>query len=215
VAGREGEGLELKSRYPGRCSYVIVADCENRFPLAFEVWKAEGTKAVEVQFQEINFSPVFPEESKGGKEKKSSWIQVTHQAILLDHVSEQAGFPVWTTQELPAGFQLTSSELNRVVANPPPMFAAFQMDLRVLHFTYTDGMALFSIMQCPADNPVWKWIKVYLPEVEKTGNIVARKFKHGTGSALLMEMGPTVVLLSGHVSDAELESCAQTLTQNQ
>lgn len=217
VAGREGDVVEIRPRHPGRPSYRIVADRANRFPLAFEVFADSGAPVLESRFDSIDFAPALSEGTFGERKGRgfSSWIRMTDEPIAEEQLSERAGFPVWTPRDLPVGFELSSTELKRVITSPPPGFPMLPMDCRVLHRTYTDGMAVLSIVQFASANPAWRIIQTWLPPVRDSGGIVARKFSHVMGCALLMDLGETVVLLAGNVSSADVEAGARSLVQNE
>ncbi len=217
VAGREGDIVEIRPRHPGRPSYRIVADRTNRFPLSFEVLSDSGAPVLDTRFDSIDFAPEFSEGTFGERKRHGfpSWIRVTNEPIADERLAERAGFSIWTPRILPAGFELSRTELKRVSTSPPPGFPMLPMDCRVLHRTYTDGMAILSIVQFASANPAWRIIQTWLPPVKDSGGIVARKFSHAMGCALLMDLGETVVLLAGNVSGTDVEAGARSLVKNE
>lgn len=212
IAGRSGDVVQILSRHPGRPSYLVVADAETRFPLAFEVRNDAGARILDTRFEEIRFPASFPEGTFPEKKRRGlpSWIRVTEGPVALE--TARTGFPVWLPQELPAGFRLVEARTIRIETTQPILFDK-KIDIEVLHAAYTDGLALFTIVEISRDNEVWQHIRGWLPEVKSANGVVARKFTCATGVALLLELEKTVVLLAGNVSSGELEASARSLVR--
>lgn len=213
-ANRDADILHLRSRHEGRPSYVVVADRLTRFPLAFEVRDGSGGLLAESRFDEIEFGPPFPEGIFDGRNTKegASFIRVTERPVEPVGLSKQGGFEAWIPRDLPEGFELVEASLTTIEVDPRVL--PIPVNVRVLHLLYTDGLALFSVVQFPPDQQVWPQIRAYLPPVQQADGIVARKFSHPTGTALLIELEKTVVILAGNISGSELETSAQTLIRD-
>ncbi len=213
VADRQGDVLRIVSRHPGRPSYVVVADRATRFPLAFEVRNDAGTRIFATRFEAIEFPAAFPEDTFPSRTPtRPSWIRVTEESASVDALPSDLGFPVWIPRDPPQGFQPMGARCLRIATTRPILFNK-TIDVRVLHTAYTDGMALFWTVQLSRDNEVWKLIRSWLPETKSSGGILARKFTCATGTALLIEMDETVILLAGNISSGELEAAARSLVR--
>ena len=190
-----------------------MADCTNRFPLSFQVRDKWGASIFESRFESIDFEPTFEEGflHKRRHGKVPSWIRISSTPITADRLAKEAGFPVWIPRDPPKGFQIVSSEMVRVTTTLPSTLSAFAINLQILHVMYTDGMALFALVEFPADHPAWKMFQNCLSPVKTDGGTLARRFRHAEGAALIVEMGQTVVLLAGNLPSEELEISARTL----
>jgi hypothetical protein len=88
-----------------------------------------------------------------------------------------------------------------------------KVDVPVAHVNYTDGMAVLSVVECPADSELWKFLRRFVPAEgpkQAGGKVVARKFADRRGAAYLMELEGTVVLVAGNVSAEEIEKIIPT-----
>lgn len=222
VAGRAAEVIELRARHPGRPSYRIAVDLENRFPLSYRVVDGERT-VFETRFQSIRFHPTFGPKAFDEPAARPQWIRVEREEAPVERIARTAGYGLWLPGALPAGFEPRGAELLRVRFEIPegtreaiksflPMGLP-SMDRPVIHLNYTDGMAVFSVVECPADSELWKFVKRFVPAdgpAMSDGKVVARKFADARGSAYLLELQGTVVLVAGNVAPAELEKIIPT-----
>lgn len=213
-ADRDADVLRIRSRHAGRPSYVLAADRLTRFPLSFEVQDSSGGLIVRSEYESIDFAPEFPEGifQKDNNKEALSFIRVTEKRVDPVGLSKQGGFEAWIPRDLPEGFKLVEATLTTIDVDPRML--PIPVNLRVLHLLYTDGLALFSVVQFPPDQAVWPQIRASLPPVQKADGIVARKFSHPSGTALLIELEHTVVILAGNISGTELETSAQTLIRD-
>lgn len=222
VAGREADVLELRARHPGRPSYRVASDVENRFPLAFRV--VDGTQTVfETRFLSIAYRPKSAEKTFEEPAPRPQWIHVDREEASVDRIAKTAGYGIWLPSSLPRGFERKGSELFRVRVEIPegareaiksflPMGLP-RVDRPVVHVNYTDGMAVLSVVECPADSELWTFLKKFVPPegpAAAAGKVVARKFADPRGSAYLLELDGTVVLLAGNVAAAEMEKIIPT-----
>ena len=218
VAGRAADLIELHSRHPGRPDYRIAADVENRFPLRFEVLSAAGT-VFETRFESIAFHPKFAEKAFDEPPARPNWIKVDREEIALDRLRERAASPLWLPASLPCGFEARGAELLRVRVELPEKareaiknflpVALPKLDVPVAHVNYTDGMAVFSVVECPAGSELWSFLKKFVPTggpSTSNGNVVAQKFSDRRGAAYLMELEGTVILIAGNVAAEEIEN---------
>ncbi len=216
VAGREADLYDVRPRHPGRPSYRIAADRENRFPLRFEVHNAAGT-VFRTEFTEISY-----ERPSGRLEAREappgpSWVKVDREELPSSRLSGRAGFPVWVPSRVPPGFELRGSEVLDVRADIPEaareaarrLFPGAVPDVatKVAHLNYTDGLAVLSVVEVSADSGLWKLVRNWLPAApaEAGGKVVARRFQDRFGAAYVMEVERTVVLVAGNVSPDVIE----------
>jgi hypothetical protein len=222
VAGRLAEIVELRARHSGRPSYRVAADLETRFPLSFEVLRGDE-RVFETRFESITFYPRFAEKAFDEPAPRPSWIKVDREEVSREHLSTRAGYGVWLPASLPRGFEPRGAELFRVRVEVPENaraaiktflpFGLPKIDVPVAHVNYTDGMAVFSVVECPADSELWKFLKKFVPSDGPSmsgGKVVARKFSDPRGAAYLMELEGTVVLVAGNVDAAEIEKIIPT-----
>jgi hypothetical protein len=223
VAGREADVIELRARHGGRASYRVAADVENRFPLEFRVIDGERT-VFESRFQSITFHPAFGPKTFEEAPPRRPWVVLDRHEAPVEKISRQAGYGCWLPTTLPAGFEQRGAELLRVKLDLPEgtreAIRAFlplglpRLDRPVIHVNYTDGISVFSVVECPADWELWKFLKRFLPAGGPPGSggqVVARKFADAKGSAYLLELDGTVVLLAGNIAGSELEPIIPTL----
>ena len=222
VAGRPAEIIELRSRHEGRPDYRVAADLENRFPLRFEVLRG-GERVFETRFESIVFHPKFAERAFDDPAPRPSWIKVDRQEVAREQLPSRAGFGVWLPSRLPRGFEPRGAELFRVRVEAPENareaiqsflpFGLPKVDVPVTHVNYTDGMAVLSVVECPADSELWKFLRKFVPSggpATSGGKVVARKFADRRGAAYLMELEGTVVLVAGNVDAAVIEEIIPT-----
>ena len=129
-----------------------------------------------------------------------------------------------------------SKELQQTL-KPFLPFSLPKFDASVAHFTYTDGIAAVAVVECSASSEFWQHLKKWVPSFAipssategkpaattvSTGDpafaeatagkqVVARKFSDRGGSAYLLEVQGTVVLVAGNVDSDEIESMIRTL----
>ncbi len=213
VAGRPADVIDLRPIRPGRASYRIWADRENRFPLGFQVlWN--GNRVFETRFEEIAFRD-GPPAPKRPEPWRPAWLKVSREEAPPREVASRAGFAVWTPAVIPAGFELRRSELwsigtgESAEGRPAPL----RLDGRVVHLNYTDGLAVLSVVECSADSPLWKLVRRFAPPgaAEPGGRVVAQRFADRGGSVYLLELEGTVILAAGNVPPAEMEAMLRTL----
>jgi len=221
VAGRACEIIEVRARHPGRPSYRVAADLENRFPLRFEV--LSGAKPIfETWFSEIEYRPAFPEHTFTER-FRPNWLKVTQEEVPVDHIGDAAGFTVLRPAALPAGFELRGSEILhlrveiakelRETVRPFLPFPVPDMDATVAQFTYTDGLAAVALVECSASSDLWQRLKKFVPAPSGPAgdSVVARKFSDRGGTAYLLEHEGTVVLAAGNIAAEDIESMIRTL----
>jgi hypothetical protein len=217
VAGRACDVVEVRSRHAGRPSYRVAADAENRFPLSFTVL-SYGKPVFDTAFEEIEYRPAFPP-GFFDEPARPQWVRADREELRGD-----PGFAVFRPAGLPRGFELRTSELFRVRLNVPEELreaarpflpvAVADGEVPVVHLNYTDGLAVLSVVQCPSDSDLWKFLKRFIPGTgsgTSDGKTVARKFSDARGSAYLLELEGTVVLVAGNVAPSELEDSIRTL----
>jgi hypothetical protein len=222
VAGRVAEVLELRPRHPGRPGYRVSADLENRFPLRFQVLQ-DSVTVFETRFESISFHPAFGEKTFDEPARRPGWLRVEREEAPLDQLPRRAGYALWLPTVLPPGFEARGAEFLRLGVEIPEeareALKSFlpiglpKMDVPVAHVNYTDGMAVLSVVECPADSELWKFMKKFIPSDGPStsgGKIVVRKFADRRGSAYLLELEGTVVLVAGNVAAGEIERIIPT-----
>lgn len=221
IAGRPADLIRLQSRHPGRPSYRIAADVENRFPLGFQVLQ-DGATVFESKFQSITFRPDFAGRIPEPTPPRANWIKVERREVPVSQLASEAGYGIWRPASLPGGFELRGAEIVRVRVDVPEgareALKAFipggllRLDLPVVHVNYTDGMAVLSVVECAADSELWKFLSKFVPggAGPSDGKVVARKFADRRGAAYLLELEGTVVLVAGNVSADEIEKIIPT-----
>jgi negative regulator of sigma E activity len=218
VAGREADLIELHPHVRGRARYRLWADAQRRLLLRFEVRQGDQT-LFEAGFKEIAFAPSFPERIFEEPRRRPGWLNVERQELGPEAVAERAGFPVWLPESVPAGFERRGSALYRVRAEiPPPAREAAKrffppglgwLDGTAAHFDYTDGIAVLSVVQCAADSAFWKFVRGSLPASPPSPRagepVTVLRLTDRRGSAFLLELEGTVLLVAGNVPSAEIE----------
>lgn len=222
VAGRAADVVELRPLHPGRPSYRIAADAENRFPLRFQV--LQGTTPVfETAFESIAFHPRFADRTFEEPAPRPNWIRIDPpEEVSPGGLSDRAASGVWLPAALPKGFQRRSAQIIRVRVEIPESareairrflpVTVPKIDVPVVHVNYTDGMAVLSVVECPADSELWKLMRRFIPSGARKadGDVVAWKFADRRGAAYLMELEDTVVLVAGNVPAEEIENIIPT-----
>jgi hypothetical protein len=207
VAGRACDVVEIRPRYAGRPGYRMTADLENRFPLSFEVL-SKGEKLFESRFDEIEYQPLFPE-GRFSEARHAGRLNVTRENMAPDRLATAAGFPVWRPAWLPPGFELRGSEILRFRGE----LLLMKMDTPVVHFNYTDGLALLSVVEISATSEMWQYFRKWVAgpsRIGEDGKLVARKFSDRGGSAWLLELEGTVTLVAGTISSEEIKKTIRT-----
>jgi hypothetical protein len=234
VAGRAAEVYEARARHPGRASYRVATDRENRFPLRFEVLTSQGT-VFRTEFKEIAYEKPFEKTSWREPAAWPQWVKVEREEVPKSRLSERAGFAVWTPGWVPKGFELKGVELLKIRPQVPEglreaarkMFPGAGPDLegRVAHLNYTDGFAVLSVVEVSKSSELWKLVRKWLPSSaaavaaatagkpsrpEGDGKVVAQRFQDRFGAAYVMEIEDTVVLVAGNVSPDVIEPMIRT-----
>lgn len=207
VAGREAERIELRPRRPGRPEWILWADAERRFPLAFAA-RAAGRTLFEARFESIAFPPDVGVEEP----PRPGWLRVSREAAEPEELGRAAGCAVWVPARLPWGFERRASEVVRLSVELPPRVSeavrAFlpgvpdDLEAAIAHLRYTDGMAEISIFQCSAESILGRLVRRLAPPKGEAapGRAVARRFVDPRGAAYLMELEGTLVLVAGNLS---------------
>jgi hypothetical protein len=221
VAGRAADVYEAHSRYPGRASYRVAADRENRFPLRFEVLTSQGT-VFRTEFTEIAYEKPFEKTSWREPARAPEWVKVDREPVDGSHLSHEAGFAVWAPGWVPRGFELKGTEVLTIRPQVPEGFreAARKMfpkaipgnlESKVAHFNYTDGLAVLSVVEVSKSSPLWKLVSKWLPARPASGSqVVAQRFQDRFGAAYVMEIEDTVILVAGNVSPDVIEPMIRT-----
>ncbi len=221
VAGRPADVWEARARHPGRASYRVAADRENRFPLRFEVVNRHGT-VFRTEFTEISYGKPFEKTSWREPVRWPEWVKVDRETVAASAISSRAGFDVWAPGWLPRGFELKGTEVLTIRPQVPEgireaarkMFpGAIPEDLesKVAHFNYTDGLAVLSVVEVSKSSALWKLVRKWLPaRPEGASQVVAQRFQDRFGAAYVMEIEDTVVLVAGNVSPDVIEPMIRT-----
>jgi hypothetical protein len=218
VAGHLADRIELHPRVPGRAVYRLWADAQRRLLLRFEVRQGDQT-LFEAGFKEITFAPSFPERIFEEPRRRSGWLKVERQDLGPESIAERAGFPIWLPESVPPGFERRGSVLYRVRAEiPAPARESAKLffppglgrlDSSLAHFDYTDGIAVLSVVQCAADSAFWKFVRGSLPASPPSPRagepVTVLRLTDRRGSAFLLELEGTVLLVAGNVPSAEIE----------
>ena len=133
---------------------------------------------------------------------KPRWGSITQEKISFQE-NPTFGFPVWIPQIVPPGFSLTDAIRMKIKSGP--------IHLEVVYCVYSDGIALFSLLQFSSENPLWKMMKTFIPESKEGKGIFTRKISLGIGSVFILEMNGTVVILAGNVWSEALQKTAESL----
>ena len=203
VGGRNGQLIRITPRYEDRPSYLLVSDKENSFPLRFAVIGSKGEMAYEKKFDSIRFLPgVYRGRIYKNRNDQSRWGSITQEKISFQQ-NPTFGFPVWIPEVVPTGFALTDAIRMKINTGP--------LNVEVVYSIYSDGIALFSLLQFSNENPVWKMMKTLFPKSKEGKGIFTRKISLGIGSAFILEMKGTVVILAGNIWSESLQKTAVSL----
>lgn len=220
VAGREADLLEVLPRLGGRPGYRVAADAANRFPLRFEAVSG-GRRVFSAEFREIDYSAALPAGSPGPR--RPPWLKIDREEVPFGEVPARVDYGIWSPARLPAGFERRRSALVRVRVDLPEEvrrgmerlpFPLPRIDARVAHFDYTDGIAVLSVVECPARSELWKLVRGLLGAGADGGAgsaVVVRRFADAGGSAFFLETGDTAILAAGNVDAGEIEKMIRTL----
>jgi negative regulator of sigma E activity len=222
VAGRAAEVIELRPRFAGRPGYRVAADLENRFPLCFQV--VQGPETIfESRFESIAFPPAGAGKALEEPPRRPGWLRIEREECPREELPRRLGYALWLPSALPPGFEARGSEILRLKVQVPEAareaMKSFlpiglpRVDVPVAHVHYTDGLAAFSVVECPAGSELWKFLKNFVPSdgpATSGGRVVVRKFADRRGSAFLLELGGTVVVVAGNVSAGEIERIIPT-----
>ncbi len=217
VAGRQADVLEIRPRRPGRPAYRVAADASNRFPLAFEVLSGDR-RVFSLEYRRIEYCASVPAGSATSP-SWPSWLRVERREAPVGALSNLLGCPVWAPARPPWGFELRRSSVVGVRVEIPEEirsrlpFPVPRLDARVAHLDYTDGIAVLSVVECPAGSELWRLARRFLPAEAAgagPGKVVARRFVDHAGAACLMEIDKTVVLAAGNVAAGEIEEMLRT-----
>jgi len=220
VAGREAELLEVRPRLGGRPGYRVAADAANRFPLRFEVVSG-GRRVFVAEFREIEYAAEVSSGPAGPR--RPPWLKVAREEVPFREVPGRVDYGIWAPARLPEGFELRRSALVRVRVDLPEEvrrgmerlpFPIPRIDARVAHFDYTDGIAVLSVVECPARSELWKLVRGLLGGGANEGAgtaVVVRRFADAGGSAFFLETGDTAILAAGNVDAGEIEEMIRTL----
>ncbi len=214
VAGRPGRRIRLEPKTNDRPAYEFVADERTSFPLRFSVYGKEGKLFFQKRFDSIRFLPgSFHGKRRPKRFQKSTWMKISHEEISLDSRT-RFGFPIWIPAHLPAGFARTGAMRVKIKTTLPERLSKFRMNLEMVHLVYSDGIALFSLVQFSPDNPAWRMMKSLFPGTGPGtgGGVSTRKLSLGIGSAFILELDGTVVILAGNLWDKPLRETAESLT---
>ena len=85
------------------------------------------------------------------------------------------------------------------------------MKVEVVYSLYSDGIALFSLVQFSGENPLWKIMKSYFPGTSSGKGIMTQKISMGIGSVFILEMDGTVIILAGNIWSDTLQKTAESL----
>ena len=217
LAGRTGSIVRLSPKSNDRPSYEFVVDRENSFPLRFSVFGDKGDLAYRKSFDSIRFLPgQFLGVSSETRSRSRNWIRIEKKPFRPES-SSQIDFPIWVPASPPSGFERTEGVLVTINTTPPSVkimpniMPRFAMNLEVVHLLYSDGIALFSLVQFSTDNPIWKMMKSFLPKAESGDGVFTRKISLGMGSAFVLELDGTVVILAGNIWADSLQKTAESL----
>jgi hypothetical protein len=198
----------------------VAADAANRFPLRFEVVSG-GKKAFSAEFREVEYAAGVPAGPAGSR--RPPWLKVAREEVPFHEMPARVDYGIWTPARLPAGFELRRSALVRVEVDLPEevrrglerfLFPVPRIDARVAHFDYTDGIAVLSVVQCPARSELWRVVRGLLgggANGDAGSAVVVRRFAEAGGSAFFLETGDTAILAAGNVDAGEIEEMIRTL----
>lgn len=205
VAGRTVDVFEARPRHPGRPTFRVAADREHRLALRFQV-RAGEVDVFRAEFTEIAFGPTTVVE----RPAPPAWMKIERTPQAPSRLASAAGFGLWMPTRLPAGFALRGSETIRVKAEIPAPVPA--MGGTLVHLAYTDGLAVFSLVQMPAASELWAFARRFLPKAETTASgILAHRVAGPGGAAYLLEVEGTAILAAGNVPEREIVAALESL----
>lgn len=214
VAGREAELVEARPRHAGRPLFRAAADVETRLPLRFEVIRGDAT-LFRAEFTSVDLSPSFEGIDFPAAKGASPWLKVETKAVDPGALSAEAGFPAWTPVWLPPGFERRGATVVEVRLNLPegtrrglPLIP--RLDARVAHLEYTDGLAVMAVVQVSTATELWRFVKRRLPPAAGSG-VTAHRVAGPGGTAYVVDLGETAVLVAGNAAPDEMESVVRTL----
>ncbi len=203
LAGRKAFSLRMVPRQNDRPSYLLHVDQKNFFPLGFAVLGKSGNQVYEKRFDSIRFfSGSYEGTQKPRRKPRFPWGQISQERISFAE-NPSFSFPVWLPAALPEGFQQRESV--RLNIGPAPM------KVEVVYSLYSDGIALFSLVQFSGENPLWKIMKSYFPGTSSGKGIMTQKISMGIGSVFILEMDGTVIILAGNIWSDTLQKTAESL----
>jgi hypothetical protein len=205
VAGRPAEIFDIAARHPGRASYRVWADRENRFPLRWQVRQGDSTM-FEISHRSITFE--MPTVKFPPTARRREMFEVVREDVRDDELAVELKFRTFLPGQLPPGF--SRQTLATVRAKLPGMKDPF----RALTASYTDGMASISILE--SNHRFMKELQAWLaglaepPRVER-GQIVAQRVSGPGGAAIRLTIDGTEIIVSGSVSPEDLENVVRSL----
>lgn len=215
VAGRAADLMEARPRHAGRPLFRVAADVETRLPLRFEVTR-DGAVLFRAEFTSVELSPSFDGIRFPAANALSPWLSLDAKAADPERLSEAAGFPAWAPGWLPPGFERRGASVVGIrLRLPPEMRKALLLpdaDTRVVHLEYTDGLAVLAVVEISTATPLWRFVKRFLPPAAASG-ITAHRVAGPGGSAYVVDLGETAVLVAGNASPGELETVVRTLVR--
>lgn len=217
VAGRPADIVEVRPHRADRPSYRISADAETRLPLRFLVHR-EGAPIFEAAFEEVRFAAPAP--ARAPAPGRTPPLRIVAEAVPAADLPARVDFPVWVPSRLPQGFRPRRAEEVRVELSEGARkalesfpFAASALDGKVAHLTYTDGIAVLSVIQCSAQSELWKFVRRFIPDWKAPPGekVLVKKFADRMGCAYLFEAGGTAVLVAGNLTPGEIEPLLRSL----
>lgn len=215
VAGRPADLIEARPRHEGRPLFRVAADVETRLPLRFEVLR-EGAVLFRAEFTSVDLSPSFEGVRFPPAKNPMPWVSVDTRAVETERLSDAAGFPAWEPGWLPPGFERRGASVVDVrIKLPTEMRKALpvpDLSSRVVHLEYTDGLAILAVVEISTATPLWRFVKRFLPPAAGSG-VVAHRVAGPGGSAYVVDLGETAVLVAGNAAPGELETVVRTLVR--
>jgi negative regulator of sigma E activity len=205
VAGRPAEIFDIAARHPGRASYRVWTDRENRFPLRWQV-RQGGATMFEISHRSIVFE--MPTVKFVDRRPFDLFELFREGDVKAEEFDVHLRFPTFLPTRLPAGF--VRCDLAAVRAKLPGVKDPF----RALTATYTDGLSKISILE--SNHRFMKELQAWLaglaepPKVGR-GQIVAQRVSGPGGAAIRLTIDGTEIIVSGSVSPEDLENVVRSL----
>ncbi len=205
IAGRTAEIFDIVARHPGRASYRVWTDRENRFPLQWQVRQGDATM-FEISHRSIAYE--MPS-VKFMDRRPFDLLEISREDdIQEDELDVHLRFPTFLPARLPDGF--VRRDLAAIRAKLPGMKDPF----RALTASYTDGMASISILE--SNHRFMKELQAWLaglaePPAVGRGQIVAQRVSGPGGAAIRLTIDGTEIIVSGSVSPDDLENVVRSL----